>query len=159
MIFRNATNEDFDEIFALYRAAIGTEGCTWNENYPDEEILNEDLKRKDIFCLTENNEIIGSVAIDSDEEIDGLSLWSPQLLPCGEIARLVVKESHKNKGIARILLKSIMEKLKERGFKGAHFLVSKYHIRALRSYAKLGFNCVGEVKMFDVDWLCYEKEI
>lgn len=159
MMFRNATDNDFNEIFSLYRAAIGTEGCTWNEYYPDEEILKEDLKRKDIYCLTENNEITGAVSIDEDEAIDNLSCWSPQLIPCGEIARLVVKESRKNNGIARILLKNAMEKMKERGYKGAHFLVSKNHIRAIRSYSKLGFTCVGETTMFDVDWYCYEKEL
>lgn len=159
MTFQLATTNDFDIIMQLYRSAIGSEGCTWNNEYPNEEILKNDIYRKDIYCLVENNEILGAISIDADDVIDNLPNWSPTLYPSKEIARLVVKENFQNKGIARVLLTSIMQIMKERGNIGAHFLVSKYHEKALRSYAKLGFNNKGEVSVFGVDWLCYEKEL
>lgn len=157
MIFIKALEEDKCTIMDLYQKAIGSPGCTWDEGYPSMGHLEGDFNRNSLFCLkTEEGEIVGAISIDDDAEVDKLPCWSEG---GAELSRLVVKETYQNQGIARELLKNAMEVLKDRGYRYVHFLVSKQHKKALRSYDKLKFNNVGESNLYEGDWWCYEKAI
>lgn len=156
--FKTATKDDIEEIMKLYRNAIGSEGCTWSMDYPNEEIAQGDLKRNALFCLkNQAEEIVGAISIDDDKVVEELDCWSENLKPGAELARLVVKEAYQNQSIARMLLTCAMEELVKRGYKSVHFLVSKTNERALRSYAKLNFVNRGEADLFGEHWWCYEK--
>lgn len=157
MKFVAASKSDKAFIIELYKNAIGSEGCTWDENYPSAEHTDSDMARDSLFCLkSESGEIIGAISIDDDKQVEELSCWSKE---GAELARLVVKESYQNRGIAGILLNSAMDVLKQRGYKYVHFLVSKEHKKALRAYEKLNFNRVGETDLYDGNWWCYEKKL
>lgn len=155
-----AREEDFERVMNLYRAAVGEEGCTWDEDYPNEDDVRGDIGREALFCARNHGgEIIAAFAIDSDEEVDRLPCWTPDLAPAGEIARLVVGRKWQNRGIARQMLAYAMEELKRRGCRSIHFLVSRTNERALRSYSKFAFEKVGEAKVYGHDWYCYEKDL
>ena len=81
------------------------------------------------------------------------------LQPGAELARLVVKATYQNQGIAKQLLQSGMKELAQRGYGSVHFLVSKTNERALRAYEPLGFENRGEWFGYEHDWLCYEKAL
>lgn len=160
MEFQKATRDDINEILALYRAAIGTDGCTWSLDYPNEEITRGDYARGDLYCMkTLEGEIVGAISVDDDKEVDALTCWSKEMLPATELARLVVKESYQNQSIARKLLMGAMEELKKREYKAVHFLVSPGNKKALHSYAKLEFAHCGECDLYEHHWLCYEKKL
>ena len=154
-----AREADFEKLMQLYRAAIGEEGCTWNEDYPNEEGIRGDLGREALFCArNDDGEIIAAFAIDEDAEVDSLDCWSPEIIPSGEIARLVVRRDYQNQGIAGRLLEFAMGELHRRGYQGIHFLVSSQNERALRAYGKFDFNKVGEAALYGHDWYCFEKK-
>lgn len=158
--FTLATVEDAQEILKLYRSVIGSEGCTWSLEYPNEENISADLSRASLFCMkTEEGEIIGAISIDDDPEVEQLTCWTKELSPGGELARLVVKESYQNQSIARKLLQEGMQELKKRGYQSVHFLVSKTNYRAIHSYNKFQFETKGESNLFGECWWCYEKEL
>lgn len=160
MEFKNATKEDIGEVTKLYHAAIGSPGCTWSMDYPNEEITQGDLERNALFCLKNDaGEIIGAVSVDDDKVVEELSCWTADLQPGAELARLVVKEKYQNCGIARQLLIYAMQELAKQGYKSVHFLVSKTNERALQSYAKLDFTNCGEADLFGEQWWCYEKAL
>ena len=50
MQIMNATEEDKDELLALYHAMIGGP-CEWSETYPDENTIAFDLKNEDLFVM------------------------------------------------------------------------------------------------------------
>ena len=155
-----ASGADFEEVLSLYRAAIGEEGCTWDEDYPGEKDIRGDLGRDALFCArNETGEIIAAFSIDDDAQVERLSCWSPEIVPAGEIARLVVRRDYQNRGIAGRLLEYAMEELGRRGYGGIHFLVSQSNVRALRAYAKLSFEQVGETELYGHDWYCFEKKL
>jgi len=157
MEFLLAKEEDLDTIIGLYKAAIGSEGCTWSEHYPTKEHTMGDLERKDLFCLkAKNGEIVGAISIDDDKEVEKLICFQEN---GAELSRLVVKENYQNQGIAGLLLKEAMGVLKKRGYAYVHFLVSKNHTKALRAYAKIGFDNVGQSDLYEGDWWCYEKKL
>ena len=159
-VFQSANEKDLEEIRALYTSAIGSPGCTWDEGYPNAECTRADWERGDLFCLkTEDGEIAGVIAVDADEIVEKLPCWTTSLQPGAELARLVVKESYQNQGIAKQLLLCGMKELIKRGYRSVHFLVSKTNERALRAYEPLGFNNRGEWSGYDHDWWCYEKAL
>lgn len=157
MEFLKANEEDRAVITALYKSAIGSLGCTWNDDYPSLEHTESDMARDGLFCLkNESGEIIGAISIDDDAQVEELPCWSKN---GAELARLVVKEEYQNQGIAGLLLRKAMEVLKQRGYAYVHFLVSKEHTKALRAYEKLNFDKVGECNLYDGNWWCYEKTL
>ena len=109
--------------------------------------------------VKDREKIIAAVSHEEDEDVDALECWDTSLAPGGELARLAVHPSMQNKGIARQMLKYGMGVLKDRGFRSIHFLVNRYNTKAIRSYAYFGFNVVGECRMYDQDFLCYEKKL
>ncbi len=154
-----ATEEDRNEILALYKAQIGQDYCPWDEDYPSNEAINWDLSRDALFVLKINGSIKAAVSIEEDEEVDRLLCWDKNLSPVGELARVAVLPDEQNKGLGRIMLKFGMDELKRRGFKGIHILVNKYNTKAIRCYAVFGFRVVGECNMYEQEFLCYEREL
>ena len=155
----SAKEEDRDEILSLYQAQKGRPYCPWDEEYPSNETIDFDLARDALFVLKIGGCIRATVSIDEDEAVAQLPCWNRSLDPSGELARLTVMPDEQNKGLGRIMLRFGMEELKRRGCRGVHFLVDKHNIKALRSYAVFGFQTVGECRLFDRDFLCYEKEL
>lgn len=159
-VFQRANEKDLEEIRVMYMEAIGSPGCTWDEGYPNAECTRADWERGDLFCLKmEDGEIAGVIAVDADEIVEKLTCWTTSLQPGAELARLVVKESYQNQGIAKNLLQCGMKELANRGYRSVHFLVSKTNERALRAYEPLGFDNRGEWFGYDHDWWCYEKAL
>lgn len=159
-VFQRANEKDLEEIRVMYTEAIGSPGCTWDEGYPNAECTRADWERGDLFCLkTEDGEIAGVIAVDVDEIVEKLTCWTTSLQPGAELARLVVKESYQNQGIAKNLLQCGMKELANRGYRSVHFLVSKTNERALRAYEPLEFDNRGEWFGYDHDWWCYEKAL
>lgn len=157
-VFAPAKEEDLPDILVLYRAAIGMEGCTWSLEYPNAEILQEDFRRGNLFCMKkQDDEIVGVVSIDVDEAVAALPCWAKERRPAAELARLTVKKAYQNQGIARLLLREAIRELVRRGCHGVHFLVSKTNEKAIRSYSKLNFEVRGDCQLYDTDWWCYEK--
>ena len=118
------------------------------------------MSRNALFCIeNEDGEIIGTITVDEDPQVEALTCWSKTLQPSAELSRLGVRTDMQNQGIARQLLQHGMEELKKQGKRSVHFLVCKTNKKALRSYEKLHFDVVGESDLFDEDWWCYEKEL
>ncbi|HBA47665.1 MAG TPA: N-acetyltransferase [Lachnospiraceae bacterium] len=160
MRFTAATAEDKAEILALYRSLAGTEYCAWTDEYPGEAEIEGDLSRNALFCMKDGNgKIAGTISIDKDEEVEKLPCWREALQPGGELSRLGVDREYQNQGLARRLLQHGMDELRRRGFQSVHFLVCKTNRKAIRSYDKLGFDIVGECRLFGEDWWCYEKSL
>ena len=154
-----ASEEDREEILALYRAQLGRDVCPWNDDYPSDETITWDLSRDALFVMKRGGSIIAAVSVDEDEEVDALTCWDASLEPEGELARIAVLPNEQGKGLGRIMLQFGMDELKRRGYKGIHILVNKQNARAIRCYAVFGFTVTGECHMYDPDFLCYEKEL
>lgn len=153
------TKEDVSEILALYKANLGGP-ADWNEYYPNEDTINFDLSRDALFVMkNENGEIIATISIDDDEEVNRLSCWNKDLQPSGEVSRLCVREDMRNQGIAREMMLHTFALFKAQGYKSVHILVKTGHIVALKSYSQLGFEIVGDCTLFDKDFLCLELKL
>ena len=154
-----ANEEDRAEILSLYDMQKGREFCPWSEDYPSNETIDFDLSRDALYVLKKGGKILAAISLEEDEDVDSISFWDDNLSPEGELARLAVHPDEQSKGYGKIMLHHGMEELKNRGYKGIHFLVNKYNVKALRCYEGFGFHVVGEVHMYEQDFLCYEKTL
>lgn len=151
---------DEEAVMGMYRSMIGTDGCTWNMDYPNEENFRLDVADERLFCLKDaRGSLIAVISIDHDALVDALPVWMQLNTLSGELARLAVREDYQNRGIARRMILATMEVLRLRGYASARFLVSKTHTRALKSYAKLAFTFMGESDLYGHEWYCYEKRL
>ena len=158
-IIEHATEADRQEILNLYKIQLGHEFCPWNEYYPSEEEIDFDLSRDSLIVMREDGKIIAAISIDDDEAVKSLPYWSEALKPGGEVSRLAVLPDYQNQGIAREMINATMDILRERGFLSIHFLVNRLNTKAMKSYAKLGFDKVGELEIFNQPMFCYEKKL
>ena len=78
--FMHAKDSDKEEILALYHSLVGTEYCAWTQEYPGEKEFAYDMGRDALFCLkNDKGEIVGTITIDQDPEVEALSCWSKDL--------------------------------------------------------------------------------
>ena len=77
--------------------------------------------------------------------------------PSGELSRLCVRKDMQGQGIAKTMMNYACDVLKSRGMKGVHILVREGHVVALSTYAKIGFETVGECDLFDKHFVCMER--
>lgn len=158
-VFEIATEEDKEEILALYRSLIGTEFCVWTESYPGMEEIEYDLSREALFCMRDNERIVGVISLDLDEQVDRLTCWSRERQPSVELSRLGVHKDYQNRGIAGDLILNAMNVAGKRGMKSIRFLVAKSNVKALKAYKRLHCDLVGECFLYGADYWCYEKDI
>jgi len=152
-VFTLANQEDAFKILNFYHSLIGTPGCTWDLDYPNEEIVRQDILRKSLYLLKEDNEIISVAFAGVGDELQELKWMSKN--PC-DIARFGVLYSKQNQGIGLLMLNKIIATIKERGFDGIRMIVRKDNWSALTLYDKNGFVRCGETSMYNLDFHCYE---
>lgn len=155
-----AEEKDLDSIMNIYHSLIGRPGCTWDEGYPNKEIVLKDISRKSMYMMMDGEErIIGVSSAGIDDELINLTCWSDSIKKPCFLARIGIIPEMQNHGYAAWMIQIISEDLITRGFDGVHFLVSKTNPAAIALYKKLGFSCCGETVDFGEDWYCYEKEL
>lgn len=151
--FLLADIDDISEIINIYQSQIGTPGCTWDFEYPNKETAESDIKIKSLYILKEKEKIIAVASAGSFNELAHLK-WKPKN-PC-ELARIGVIPTMKKQGIGTIILRNVINAMKERGYDGIRMLVSKTNHAALALYNKSGFEICGETFMFEHDFCCYQ---
>jgi len=151
--FLPANHDDFTEIMGIYHSLIGTPGCTWCLEYPDEELVRSDIDSKSLCVLKENGKIIAVAAAGALDDTEDLR-WDVSR-PC-ELSRLGVISSRQGQGVGTFMLKSVMQTAKEKGFGGMILLVSKTNPAAIAMYEKCGFKRCGETFMYGNDYYCYQ---
>ena len=156
---KKAAEEDRNAILKLYRTRLSGP-ADWNEYYPNEDTREFDLSREALFVMKNDaGELIATISIDEDEEVDSLTVWNENIAPAGELARLCVREDMQNQGIAKEMMRYAFDALKEQGKKGVHILVRKGHAGAIACYTALGFQQVGECSLFEKEFICMEREL
>ncbi len=146
------------EILALYQTMLGG-AADWSEYYPGMDNIEFDMARGNLFVMMEGEDIIAAISIDEDEEVKVLPNWSKELEPAGELSRLCVRRDKQNQGIARMMMAYAFEQLKSRGCRGVHILVREGHEVALQSYSHLGYQPAGKCRLFEKDFLCFERAL
>jgi ribosomal protein S18 acetylase RimI-like enzyme len=117
----------------------------WDEMYPDENTLREDVARGRMFAGVENNEIASVFVLD--KECDGA--YSTAQWECGSggfivLHRFCVRVDFQHRGVGTKTMKLIEKKMKGEGITSIRLDTFSKNPYSLRMFDKLGYKRVGE---------------
>lgn len=157
LVFRAARRGEEKAVLALYRTAIGTAFCTWNDEYPGMPEIEEGLEYDCLFVLETEGKIIGAISIAPENELDGLDCWRAGG-KAGEFARVVIHPAYQGRHLARVLVENVLAVMESRGYENVHIAVEVANIPAQKTYRAMGFETVGQSELWGHRfWLCERK--
>ncbi len=167
MNLRLATEKDLPEISRLFSAItkkLDSENiCIWDEIYPD-CAFPDDIKRKSLFVLGEDEKLVSAFALCEPMEDEGSIVWENPEAKGVYLFRFGVAPDCLKKGIGAYMLREAEKIAKERGGEYLRLLVVDYNIPAIKFYEKNGYIKAGGFYVKDQDGLIlkeygYEKRL
>lgn len=132
----------------------------WDEMYPTEEIIREDIRREELYVLSEAEEIFALVVLNEEQD-DSYSEanWLGEQENVAVIHRLCVNSAYQHRGIGKKVLAAAEHLLKEKGYKGIRLDAFTNNPYALRLYENTGYRRIGEVTFRKGQFYLYEKSL
>jgi ribosomal protein S18 acetylase RimI-like enzyme len=160
--FNKANERDVDEIMALYKNVIATTFTTWDEYYPNREIVESDIKNSNFYTSTNDKGEIVAVSFlgakDSDEA--GEENWNYKSKNAFSVARICVNPKYQGKGIGTSFLRQLISEAKKQGADALHLHVSTQNVVAMKMYEKAGFVNTGlGLSSYGFDFYRYEMKL
>ena len=115
-MFRGAVRGDLPQILQIYahaREAMAASGnpTQWGDNFPPQELLEEDIDSNRLFVYVVNGQLMGVFAfilgVDPTYQVIEDGAWLNDALPYGTIHRLA--SSGKSKGVASAVIEWCLE--------------------------------------------------
>ena len=134
----------------------------WDETYPNDEIIIEDLNVGTYYVAEMNETIIGGINIDKNQDDTYLSLdWKDKSDSFLVVHRLGVKEEFWNKKIGKDLMLFTEKLVIEKGLKSIRLDTYSGNPKAMEFYRRLGYTEIGTIDLKpDKDkYYCFEKII
>ena len=142
MKLRLATEKDLPSLHVLFtditRKLDSENICIWDEVYPD-CAFPDDIKRKSLFVLEEDEKLISAFALCSPLDDEGSIVWENPTAKGVYLFRFGVSPDCLNKGIGTYMLKEAERLAKERGGEYLRLLVVDYNLPAIKFYEKIGY--------------------
>ena len=161
---RKANMKDIDTVLEIFKRAIAgmvAKGIfQWDSLYPDEEILNEDIEKSQMF-LGEIDGKIASVFVlnqECDEEYK-YGNWNLKHSSYAVIHRLCVNPFFQNIGIGAKTMNIIEKMVKQDHIETIRLDAFSLNPYALKLYQKLGYINVGEVTWRKGLFYLFEKKL
>ncbi|MDB4127093.1 GNAT family N-acetyltransferase [Flavobacteriales bacterium] len=166
MIIRKAEISDLENIMVMYKSCVAgmvENGIDqWDETYPNDEIIIEDLNVGTYYVAQMNETIIGGINIDKNQDDTYLSLdWKDKSDSFLVVHRLGVKEEFWNKKIGKDLMLFTEKLVIEKGLKSIRLDTYSGNPKAMEFYRRLGYTEIGTIDLKpDKDkYYCFEKII
>lgn len=116
MDFRKAVESDIESIMNIIKKAqayFKEQGIDqWQNNYPNFEIIRNDIANKNGFVLLKDGNVVGTVAVSFDGDKNYESIYDGEWLDNNEYAvihRIAVEPDYKGLGLSSIIIKNIEE--------------------------------------------------
>jgi ribosomal protein S18 acetylase RimI-like enzyme len=132
----------------------------WDELYPNETILKEDIVKRQMFAGMVNNEIASIFVLNKEFDDEYLTAqWEHKNDDFIILHRICVKVSFQNKGIGTKTMEMIEEKMKGAGIKSMRLDAFSKNPYSLKMYNKLGYKKVGEANWRKGLFYIFEKTL
>ncbi len=165
MEFRNAAASDIDGIMKNIKQAqayFKENGVNqWQNNYPNNETIKNDIEKGYGYVLEDNGEIIGTVAVSFDGEKTYDVIYDGEWLSNGEYAvihRMAVGNAYKGRGLSSVLIKYIENICLDKGVHSIKIDTHNENISMQRVIKKNNFKYCGIIYVEDKSArLAFEK--
>lgn len=165
-MIRKATIKDLNDVVKVIddaKSLFKSEGSDqWQDtdNYPNYETMKKDLLRDELYVATINEEVAGCVVLSDLEEKAYEKVYDGNWISSGHymvIHRIAVKKEYYHKGIAKTLIKYIMDVAKRTDAVSIRVDTKKENIRMLQLLKSFGFIEVGKIHLLRKDVLDKER--
>lgn len=140
-IYKVATIDDLEEILTVKNEVkekvIKENLPIWQNGYPQNELIKEDIEHGFGRILLVNNEIVSYATYHP-----ALYEYDKGTFPLDDVmsfGRVMTKVQEVKKGYATILIEKMIEETKENKIPGLGILVDDFNKKALNIYLKFGF--------------------
>lgn len=165
MEFRKAKNEDIPEIMEIIKEAqeyFKSKGINqWQDGYPNENNLKEDILADESYVILINGKIIATAAISFRGESTYDKIYNGEWLSnrkYGVIHRVAVSNNYKGKGISNEIIKFSEIKCKEHGIFSIKIDTHEENFVMRGLLEKNGFEYCGIIILEDgAERVAYEK--
>ena len=162
MELKLAEIEDLEVINGIYKDAIekmiNNNIFQWDETYPNKNILEDDIKNKQLYKIIYDNNIIATLVLNKEydkEYLDGK--WEYNGNNFMVLHRLCINTKYQNKGFGTKIMLFIEEYLKNKGVNSIRLDTFTKNPIGLRLYNKLGYKKVGEANWRKGLFILFEK--
>lgn len=164
-VYKKASENELDKIFELYKTCrkdLENRGILqWDDNYPTQELLKENIKKGNLYKIVEDNKLLGTFVLNSkvDEYWAKIEWENDNFLG---LHLLAIKPKYQGKGCGKKVLIFCEQKAKEEGYESLHLDVFSKNPAALNLYKNNGYKKVGKL-YFDFKpagnriYYCFEK--
>lgn len=165
MEFKKATYVDIDNIMPIIKDGqeyLREQGVTqWQNNYPNEEIIRNDIEKEYSYLIEMDSEVVATVAISFDGESTYDEISQGDWLSDKDYAvihRMAIQKDSRGSGISSFLMKSIENLCKEKNIKSIKVDTHRENI-PMQSYLKKNdFKYCGLIYLLNGDErLAFEK--
>ncbi|MEC0201549.1 GNAT family N-acetyltransferase [Paenibacillus lautus] len=148
---RTGRIEDLQEIMALIARCVSVMQAggsdQWDDQYPNREIIGEDLQRGTLFAAEGEGRILGIIVLDESQAAQYQTInWKQEDGPHLMMHRLAVDPEAQGQGVARKLIAFSEEYAMREGYTSLRLDTYAKNTAALRLYQGLGYDLRGEVK-------------
>lgn len=155
--FIPAAEEEIPELMALVRQAAELPYSHWDEEYPAEENLKNDISLGALFRIVdEDGTLAGMISMGPPQETDILP-WPEEPNPVCELSRLALTPALHGRGLGTEVFRQALAHAEGLGYRSFRLLVVTDFTRGIRIYEKLGFTRVGEAFLWELPYYQYQK--
>ena len=166
MIIRQATIADLDGVMQMYNSCVKgmiLNGIDqWDETYPNAEFISEDLLANTYYIALENEEIIGGINIDQNQDETYLAIdWQDKSNQFLVVHRLAVKAEFWKNGIGKSLMLFTENLVSEKGLSSIRLDTYSGNPKTMEFYLRLGYSKLGHIYLKEGknEYYCFEKII
>lgn len=163
-MIRKATSLDIENILTLTKACakhmIKKGIYQWNEHYPNVQAFEQDINRNELYVLTHENDICGTIVISTFMDVEYRAVqW---LTPDDNnlyIHRLAVHPEYQGRGFAQQLMSFAEAFGKENGYNSIRLDTFSQNDRNQNFYQLRGYKRLGSIyfpKQSEYPFYCYE---
>ena len=167
MIFRKSVKEDIENIMNIINQAKRyfkeNKIDQWQNGYPNEETIQNDIKNNNSYVLESDNKIIATAMVSFDEDITYKNIFEGQWLSNRKyvvIHRIAVDEKIKGNGVAAKIIKFVEDLCKDNEANSIRIDTHKDNISMQRLIEKNGFKYCGVIYLEDGSKrIAFEKQL
>jgi len=162
MEITKAVPENINHIMSLIDAAVKamiTSGLyQWDEHYPNQDIITEDIAAGSLFKISEKGKITGIIVLNEQyfPEYNALT-WEDDKGRFLVVHRLCIHPDCQGKGLGKKLMKFAEEYALKNNYSSIRLDTFTKNQTALGLYDALGYRRAGEVVFTKGKFQCFEK--
>ncbi len=163
MELRLGNKEDIEVILEILKEVVKNNNkyTKWRDEYPNREIVNNDIENKELYVIVKENNIIGAVTLNEVEDSNYSNIKWTNNGKAIVVHRLFISFKESGKGYGKEIINKIIEVAKELNYCHIRLDTHEDNIVAQGLYKRSGFTLISKMNFEDLqsNFYMYEYNI